>query len=212
MDSPEERLLRFIRRKNPKKAEGAPPQHLQAGRRVSFKTRLKEMLSKDRLYTASALDLFNKALIGVLAIIVAYFGYNLLFPPARDIGFIDERTEIAPSGTSGIVDKNSQQAAMPEKAENYSAYESQIKGKQLFGASSATKSAGEQPAGMDISKKFNLVGIIAGDQPQAIIEDKETQKTYYLYAGQSFGDATVEEVNNGKVVLNYKGERVTLVL
>ena len=82
---------------------------------------------------------------------------------------------------------------------------------KLFSSPFTEEKLSKEPE-VDISKKFSLVGIIAGENPQAIVEDKEAQKTYYLYKGQGFGEVTVEDVGEGRVVLNYKGREIILVL
>lgn len=67
-------------------------------------------------------------------------------------------------------------------------------------------------ASADVIKDINLVGIISGENPQVVIEDKKTQKTYYINKGQFFGDFLVEDIQEGKVVLNYKGQKFELYL
>ena len=63
-----------------------------------------------------------------------------------------------------------------------------------------------------MSEQVGLVGIVAGDNPQAIIEDKKAQKTYYLNKGQSFNGYVVEEILENKVVLDYEGKKISLFL
>lgn len=64
----------------------------------------------------------------------------------------------------------------------------------------------------DIVKDINLLGIVSGQKPQAVIEDKKTQKTYFLNQGDSFGQTRVLEIKEGKVVLDYKGKNFELFL
>lgn len=64
----------------------------------------------------------------------------------------------------------------------------------------------------DIIKDINLLGIVSGQNPQAVIEDKKTQKTYFLNQGDSFGQTRVLEIKEGKVVLDYKGKNFELFL
>ena len=59
-------------------------------------------------------------------------------------------------------------------------------------------------------ENLNLLGIITGDKDQAIIEDKEKNKTFFLYRGDSFGGFTLFDIKEGGVVLDYKGEKVEL--
>ncbi len=67
-------------------------------------------------------------------------------------------------------------------------------------------------ANLDLIKDLSLVGIVSGDNPQAIIEDKKSQKTYYLMKGQFIGELQLEEIQEGKVILSYNGQRFELYL
>ena len=64
----------------------------------------------------------------------------------------------------------------------------------------------------NIIKDLNLVGIISGEDKQAIIEDRKTQKIYYLNKGQFIEDFQVEEIQDGKIILNNNGERYEIYL
>lgn len=75
-----------------------------------------------------------------------------------------------------------------------------------------TKSTETSLKGTESVKDFNLLGIISGENPQAIIENKKTQKTYFLKRGEFIGEFQLEEVGEGKVTLNYQGQRFDLFL
>lgn len=60
--------------------------------------------------------------------------------------------------------------------------------------------------------RFRLVGIISGANPQAIIEDTQTQRTIYASKGQLIEGILVESVTEGKVVLFSDGERFDITL
>ena len=60
--------------------------------------------------------------------------------------------------------------------------------------------------------KLTLTGIITGDPPQAILEDTETKKTYFVSPGQVVDGAVVESVLENRVILNLQGEKVELGL
>jgi hypothetical protein len=62
----------------------------------------------------------------------------------------------------------------------------------------------------EILGNLNLLGIITGDNNQAIIEDKTLKKTYFLYKGDSFGDLKVYDIKESVVILDYKGEKIEL--
>ncbi|MFC1667207.1 hypothetical protein ACFL0P_05035 [Candidatus Omnitrophota bacterium] len=61
-----------------------------------------------------------------------------------------------------------------------------------------------------VIKDLHLLGIIAGDDVQAIIEDRETGKTFFVYQGDSFEKITVHRIRDSKVILDYKGDKIEL--
>jgi len=64
----------------------------------------------------------------------------------------------------------------------------------------------------ELVKDLTLLGIITGDSNQAIIEDKETNKTIFLYKGDSFKEFTVYDIGESCIVLDYKGKKIELNL
>ena len=91
-----------------------------------------------------------------------------------------------------------------------------LKSKQIFAASVSSDGSSAQPVAvtstLDLFKDITLVGIISSNPPQAVIEDKKTQKTYYLSRGQSIGDLKVDDIQEGKVVLDYSGTKYELYM
>ena len=62
----------------------------------------------------------------------------------------------------------------------------------------------------EILGNFNLLGIIRGDNDQAIMEDKGLKKTFFLYKGDSLGELKVYDIKDSAVILEYKGEKIEL--
>lgn len=205
MDSPEDRLLRLIKGKYKKKGDirQAPP-----GVRKPFLTGfIRNIFLKNKIFKPSFLKPINNILLAILIALSGYLAYTLLFSVEKDIDSLIEERSIEPKR---IVIKPEEKSLSPQVAD-YSDYLKEMKGKKLF--SPPPKKPGRvQPEGIDIAKRFSLVGIIAGVKPQAIIEDRETQKTHYLYQGQSFNGVTVREIGDGKAVLDYEGNEIMLVL
>lgn len=101
-----------------------------------------------------------------------------------------------------------------EETRPYSYYLEGIRQRQIFASGSPTQEL-SQPvaiASADLVKDISLIGIISGANPQAIIEDKKLQKTFYVSKGQLIGELQVEEIKEGKIILNYKGQRYELYL
>lgn len=101
-----------------------------------------------------------------------------------------------------------------EAAKSYEFYLEAVKGRQVFNNVSGEVSRGSQTAVLDagLVKDMNLMGIVSGENPQAVIEDKKTQKTYYLNKGQALGEFKIEDIQEGRVILKYKEERFELYL
>jgi hypothetical protein len=88
-----------------------------------------------------------------------------------------------------------------------------IAGRQVFKIAYAGNTEPSlSAAGSESIRDFSLVGIISGDNPQAIIQENKTQKTYYLNKGQAIAEYTVEDVLPDKVILNAGGQRYELFL
>lgn len=62
----------------------------------------------------------------------------------------------------------------------------------------------------ELTIDLNLLGIITGNENQAIIEDKKTNKTYFLYQGDSLEGFKVFSIGGTGVILDYKGEKIEL--
>jgi len=69
------------------------------------------------------------------------------------------------------------------------------------------------PAIKEVAKKtegFKLVGISWSDEPDAMIEDSKSKKTFFVKIGDLINDVKVESISKDKVILSYEGEEVEL--
>jgi len=71
-----------------------------------------------------------------------------------------------------------------------------------------TESAAQKLA--EMSKGLVVVGINRGAIPDAIIENSEQKKTFFVKAGDMVNDLKVKEVKRDTVVLTYEGEDVEI--
>lgn len=205
--SPEDRLLRLIKGKY--KGKGETGGNSRAAQKESLLTDVsKKILLENKALRPLFSDSANRVLVFILIGLVAYLAYNLLFP-ALDLDNIIGKSRPGEE-RSGAVRAEGVDAS--PRIEDYDVYAKLLKNRELFSAPFVEKEGPAPEPEIDISGRFNLVGIIAGDDPQAIIEDKEAKKTHYVYAGQSFVGVTVTEVTEGKVVLEYNGKEIMLVL
>ena len=215
--SPEERLLSLIKKK-PRKEPGAHAPETDAKAQsgtpspkggVHISGILKSDLFRSKLLEPSSLKNINRYLVAILGILIFYFLIDLIFVrPYKNVQQLISKAETEYKGK-----------AMPAEAKNsgyvkdYSSYSSGVSGRTVFGPSQGGPAPSENVAGAgDISERIGLVGIIAGDNPQAIIEDKKAQKTYYMSKGQSFDGYVVEEIYDDKVIINYEGRKISLFL
>lgn len=192
--SAEDRLLRLIKNnKSITEDSNLSNQHL---------------VKNNNLIKNFSLDLvaFNKFLTYILLVFIVLFLCNLIFTKPQSIDFAKQK-----SNPKSLVLESKE---IPE----FNYYLTSFN-KNIF---SDTSNTGENyyrdintiddidPA--DILKDINLLGIVSGEKPQAIIEDKKTQKTYFLNKGDSFGQVKVLEIKEGKVLLDYRGKNFDLFL
>lgn len=64
----------------------------------------------------------------------------------------------------------------------------------------------------EIIKTFALKGIIAGEPPQAVIEDTKSAKTYFVTTQDNIGDIAIEEITDTRVRLKLEGQSADLTL
>ena len=75
----------------------------------------------------------------------------------------------------------------------------------------ATPAAAEQANAL--AQRLNLIGVIDGDPPQAIIEDTQSKRTHFVSKGQTVVEGlVVDEVQATKVILRLGDEKITLSL
>ena len=200
--SPEEKLLRLIRNQ--------PKTQNQDARDHSFLPAAQNPPS-----TISSVNLAKKALPFSLMRKVIWFCFilsclYLIFSfalPYKNPGA--DRIDI--SETESATKAEARRPALAIKP--YDFYLGVVKNRQIFGGlaeqNQQTRVSG---ASLNLIKDLSLIGIISGDNPQAVIENKKTQKTYYLNKGQFLDDFLVEDIQSGKVILNLNNQRFELFL
>jgi hypothetical protein len=145
-------------------------------------------------------------LVVILLCLAGIFVYDLTLAPPM------EMVSLTPEATGGVMAPQAGQAAKP-----LTFYTNAIGRKNLFRATDIAATAGPAPAGEEdeIKKsleKLEILGILLDDKPQAVIGDKETEKTYFLYEGDTIRGAVVERILKGKIVLKHSGRTFELVL
>lgn len=92
-------------------------------------------------------------------------------------------------------------------------YLEKIRARDIFRMALAQQ-AGEakQPSSkiVEVTQSLKLVGISWSDDPDAMIEDTQAQKTHFVKKGQMIGNLKVQAIFKDKVVLSYDGEEIEL--
>ncbi len=197
--SPEEKLLRLIR--GQKKQDAPEPATVTAITNIKPGFKLVKAYSIENF-----LNFFNarKVVILCLAASCLYLAYSFIYP---SVGL---KQISAPQLAKGKITEPEKQ--VKEEGKPYEYYLEGIKSRQIFSNQAIQQEAPRSAVNAEMIKDLNLIGIISGENPQAIIEDKKNQKTFYLSKGQSISEFKVEDIQEGKVVLSYQGQRYELYL
>lgn len=197
--SPEEKLLRLIR--GQKKSQPAVAGPIEG---ITPKVKLVQQKPADVFskFTKSLTPRKVIAAVFVLSCILLLVNFIYPFIGLREI----KLPEVKQSGA-----QKEPQPRVEIKPFEY--YLEGVQGKQIFAnAGSAAGQAGPVNLSLDLMKDLNLLGVITGENPQAIIEDKKAQKTYYVNKGQFIGELQVTDIQEGKVILTYNGQNFEMHL
>ena len=105
---------------------------------------------------------------------------------------------------------------VPDKpAASFEDYQKLINAKSIFAppvVQTGKAVAQEGPGLNELIKDLRLVGIMPGEMPQAIIEDRKNNQTLFLKEGDMINDIEIKSILAGRVVLARNDETVTLSL
>lgn len=204
--SPEERLLRLIRSKAAKQIS-VDSQKDTVSKDIPIK---REISSTSRPTKILKLENLNLVLILLLAGLLIYF-VPLLFKKQKSV--LEELGGKIKSQEKEIPQKEEE----PKKAPfNY--FAEQVGSRNIFSpvvkeeTQAQTPIIEEGPKLEEVKSQLNLLGVVWGANPQAIIEDKKAQKTHFLNKGEQFEGIEVKDILENKVILIYKGQEFELVL
>ena len=231
--SPEERLLQLIRRKGrskkeenqgvpkEKSAETSPPPTVSP--RPSIRSFLGHLFEKKKtaahpshwMDEGKTISVFKKANLAMatglgallfLYLITVFWGkvrQENRFPKEESVRTLSQKEK---KGEVSLPTEDSQKP--------YTYYAAEIEKRNIFGPSLVAENPASpgEPALKESIKDLNLLGIVSGKNPQAIIEDKKEGKTHFVNKGDSIGPLRVEEITEDRVILYYRGERLDLML
>jgi hypothetical protein len=64
---------------------------------------------------------------------------------------------------------------------------------------------------VDLAQNYKVVGIMMDDYPEAVIEDIRNQQTLFLSKGDPLEGGTLEDIQEGKVIVSFNNQRLELV-
>lgn len=221
--SPEEKLLRLIRSKAPQpSSQIAVPRYVSpdntpkpaAVPKESHNALPKPIPRKNQQPHKPARILRMESLNFVLLLLLA--GLLIYFVPL----FFKKQKNALEDLENKIRIQERQLAQKEEEAKKqpFNYFSEPVASKNIFApvvkedTRAPAAAAEEGPKLEDIKAQLNLLGVIWGDNPQAIIEDTKAKKTYFLNKGQSLDNIHVKDIMENKVVLMYKDQQFELVI
>ncbi len=66
-------------------------------------------------------------------------------------------------------------------------------------------------AAKKLAAKLKLVGILLSPQPRAMVEDLETNETFFLKEGDIVNQLKIKEILSDRIILDYQGETIEML-
>lgn len=221
--SPEEKLLKLIRgekrHKDKPAAEKAEPLPSPT---ETPSTGIQGIRSEGGTARAAAdewryFKFVNLALIIIIIITVGFFIFEIVSPKFK--GAIEEPVQ-EPKAVDNLTRPQAPELPTADheiQTPPFSTYAEVIGRRDLF-KPQQPEVPPERSSEKTLEAAYNklndlsLIGIIAGEKPQAVIEDRKNQKTYFLYKGQTVNQMRVEDILGDRVIFVFEGERFELSL
>ncbi|MFH1441732.1 MAG: type II secretion system protein N [Candidatus Omnitrophota bacterium] len=213
--SPEERLLHLIKTPKNRNIATSSKQVSSSEKNTVLSSEI-PIIDKKSVKKITVLDFKAKYLtifslrniiIFIVVLSLIYLIYSLVY------SLFLVKTFKTPVIVSSEKTQQEEKAQERKEAPSLEFYLEETGNRQIFNSPVAAKENKASAAvTSDLLKNLNLVGIIAGENPQAIIEDKKAQKTYYLQKGQFIEEYEITDIQEGKIVLTNNGQKYELYL
>lgn len=168
---------------------------------------LKADLFKNSIFEPGNLNKINRYMLIVAILLLLYLVIDIIMvSPYKNAN--SKISDLSVAGLAG----SSAQAVMPVEMKSYAYYSNRMPSRSIFGAGSYSDTDSVSGSAVVTDDSVGLVGILTGNDPQAIVEDKKSQQTYYLKKGQSVNGITLEDIGDGRVTLDCRGKKITLLL
>jgi hypothetical protein len=217
--TPEKQLLRLI--EDPK-AKSAPKIEAQAIRyhsqslfsfgawqgRISFlKDRFRDLTSAEKT-NFDIVKVINGLLGSLIVILAAYFASSF------SLALVNQKKTFSLAGGSPQAGKASAVSAIPSNLKDPTYYLDKVSQRNIFkiGAKKVAEaeSKGDISRLMELTQSLKLVGISWSNDPDAMIEDTKSTRTFFVKRGQMVGEVKIKDIAKDKVVLTYDGEEMEL--
>ena len=208
---PEEKLLQLIRGKTVKRPGPAPSSSQPVQSAAAAAGPVTVVIGRPR--NSVSFPWANVA-VGVLSLVLGIEVVGLIVEALWPLPPIETPTIQSSHGPRAGSSKTTELDEMVSLSASAS--------RPLFAASAATSSktgtdqtahAAPSAAAQQLAARLTLMGIVAGNPAQAIIEDSQTKKTYFVMVGQPVIEgAVLEQVLEHRAILNLNGEKIELAL
>jgi hypothetical protein len=174
------------------------------GRLSFFKGELKKW-SKVGKSQSDIIKIINRLMYVGISLLVIYFAgnFSVSIINANKIPQVDFKVQSAIANSAGMSGISS------IKPSSY--YLEKIRQRDIFKMGRINKEEEKQKVQIiELAKNFKLVGISWSDDPDVMIEDTSSKRTFFVKRGQAIGDIKVQAVFKDKVILSYGKEEMEL--
>jgi len=210
--SPEEQLLNLIEKEDGSKAK-KPKKKLsftssKLGKLFTPFSRMGPALKKlkGRMRGESPLEFINKAFIVLCSVVICYSVVDFIFNKKDIEKFYNTVPNIRRAGD---------EAGKIVALRPFLHYLVVAQRRNIFNPIEIVKEADviqeKKLTLQNLLADLVLVGIAWGEEPQAMIESKETKQTYFLNKGETINSLKIERILRDKVILSHEGQEAELI-
>lgn len=195
--TPEERLFRII--DNPSTAAGATTESGMRPLISGWIARFGNWNALRQWFMEHPIRRLNLILTCLLAVLLAYLVVDVAMASRR----YKKYAEVPVTSSSPILSQEAAASAGPSVDE----YLTTLKNQDVFRTATMTGSSSNKGVPVPASplEGFKLVGISWGTDPEAIINDTRSNKTFFVKPGNRVGALTIREITRESVILTTDG-------
>lgn len=206
--TPEEKLLNLIKKgkDNSKDKPEELKQEESVGKPLAAPKVSTSIPRKIKIKYVKSFSILNNFLIIAVVCNIIYMVFSYIYPyrPGTEtLEKIDVKREDQKLGDT------------PRPLPPLSHYTGVVSTRQMFKLYEAPKPKPVGPPKPKVTLQqllagYTFVGVIFGDVPQAIVEEKRSGQSFYLTAGQYLGEIKVEKIERGRITVSYEDEMIDI--